>query len=201
MKHLPKEKRDRLILVALGTAACLAAIWYGLVSNQRKSLDGLAKQIVDQKMKVSSAERLVASSADVKKSADVMEAKLQVIEASMASGDMYSWIIQTMTKFCVGRGVDIPQFSREVTADVGILPKFPYRAAIFTVRGSAHFHDLGKFIADFENAFPYVRLQNLEIDPMGSSAASPVANLKAPSDAEKLSFKMEIVTLINPNTR
>jgi Tfp pilus assembly protein PilO len=199
MKHLPKEKRDRLILVVLGTAACLAAVWYGLVNNQRKSLDNIGKQIVDQRMKVTSAERLVGSAAEVKKSADVMEAKLKIIEDGMASGDMYSWIIQTMTKFCAGRGVDIPQFSREVTAEVGILPKFPYRAAIFTVRGSAHFHDLGKLVADFENAFPYTRLQNLEIDPMGNSAASPVANLKTPADAEKLSFKMEIVTLINPN--
>jgi Tfp pilus assembly protein PilO len=201
MKKLPKEKRDRLILVALGTAACLAGVWYGLVSTQRKSLTTLAKQIEEQKMKVSSGERLVASALDVKKNADFMQAKLQTIEDGMASGDMYSWIIQTMTKFSAGRGVEIPQFSREVTAEVGILPKFPYKAAIFTVRGSAYFHDLGKFIADFENAFPYARLQNIEVDPAGSSAASPVANVKTPTDSEKLTFKMEIVTLINPNNR
>lgn len=202
MKNLPKEKRDRLILVALGTGACLVAIWYGLISNQQKSLDEIGKQISEQKMKVTSAERLVASAAEVKKSADVMQAKLQVIEDGMASGDMYSWIIQTMTKFCASRKVDIPQFSREVTADVGILPKFPYRAAIFTVRGSAFFHDLGKFIADFENAFPYIRLQNLEIDPSGSSASNlPGNSTGGVADPEKLSFKMEIVTLINPNTR
>jgi Tfp pilus assembly protein PilO len=201
MKNLPKEKRDRLILVTLGTCACLAAVWYGLITNQRKSLDEIGKQIADQKMKVSSADRLVASAPDVKKKADLMQTKLQVIEDGMASGDMYSWIIQTMTKFCAGRKVEIPQFSREVTADVGILPNFPYKAAIFTVRGSAYFHDLGKFISEFENAFPFIRLQNLEIDPVGGSAASLSAPAGNTSDPEKLSFKMEIVTLINPNTR
>src|SRR4051794_18969285 len=99
MKNLPKEKRDRLILVTLGTAGVLAGIWYGLVTTQCKNLDYLAKTIAEQKVKVTGAERLVASAPEVKKTADVMQAKLQTIEDGMASGDMYSWIIQTMSKF------------------------------------------------------------------------------------------------------
>src|SRR6185436_10702712 len=110
MKNLPKEKRDRLVLVVIGTVVCLAVIWYGLVSNQRKALDELAKKIADEQMKVSSGERLVASATEVKQKADLMQAKLQKIEEGMASGDMYSWIIQTVTKFCAGREVEIPQF-------------------------------------------------------------------------------------------
>jgi len=111
----------------------------------------------------------------------------------MASGDMYAWVIQTVGRFGAERRVDIPQFSREVTTDVGILPKFPYKAAIFNVRGNAYFHDLGQFLADFENSFPYARVQNLELEPGASSAASGT------TDPEKLAFRLEIVTLINPN--
>jgi hypothetical protein len=186
--------------VAVVTIACLAGIWYGLIANQRKSIDRIAKDVAEQRMKVSNAERLVATAAELKKSQEVLQARLQTIEEGMASGDMYSWIIQTMRKFCVGRNVEIPQFSREVTGEVGILPKFPYRAAVFTVRGSAYFHDLGRFIADFENTFPYIRLQNLELDPGGSSAAntSPNGGSQSP-ELEKLAFKMEIVALVNPN--
>jgi hypothetical protein len=70
--------------------------------------------------------------------------------------------------------------------------KFPYRAAVFNVRGTAHYHDFGKFVADFENAYPYMRIQNFELEP---SAAS---NSTAQNDQEKLTFKMEIVALVNP---
>jgi Tfp pilus assembly protein PilO len=193
MKNLPKEKRDRLILIVLGTLMVLIAIWYGLVSAQNKSLAAIHKRTLEQQDKVGSAKRLINSVGDLEKSLEVATEKLRSIEHSMASGDMYSWIILTMNRFRADRNVDIPQFSREVTVDVGVLPKFPYRGALFNVRGSAYFHDLGKFIADFENEFPYLRLQNLELEPAASSSATSTG------DAEKLAFKMEIVTLVNPN--
>jgi hypothetical protein len=102
----------------------------------------------------------------------------------------------TMNRFRADRKVDIPQFSREVTTEIGVFPKFPYKAALFNVRGTAHFHDLGKFIADFENTYPYLRVQNLDLEPAAQTAAT-----SAPTEPEKLSFKMEIVALINPNAQ
>ena len=96
--------------------------------------------------------------------------------------------------YCLGYKVEIPQFSREVTGDVAMLPKFPYRGATFTVKGSAYFHDFGKFLADFENAFPYIRVQNLQLSPMAAPATA-TGEIKM---TEELSFRMELVTLINP---
>ncbi|MEY2409955.1 MAG: hypothetical protein QOF48_2625, partial [Verrucomicrobiota bacterium] len=86
---------------------------------------------------------------------------------------------------------------REVPSDVGLLAKFPYRAAVFHVRGTAFFHDFGRFVADFENTFPYMRIQNIDLEPSSSS----LGDHTNPNDKEKLSFKMEIVTLVNPNSR
>src|SRR5438046_10759600 len=111
----------------------------------------------------------------------------------MGAGDMYAGVIQTGGRFGAERKVDIPQFSREVTTGVGMFAKFPYKAAIFNVRGIAYYHDLGQFLADFENNFPYARIQNLEMEPATGSAASGTA------EPEKLAFRLEIVTLINPN--
>ena len=108
---------------------------------------------------------------------------------------MYSWIIQTINRFRADRKVEIPQFSREVTTEIGVFPKFPYKAALFHVRGTAYFHELGRFIADFENTFPHIRIQNIDMEPATQSAATTTQN----ADPEKLAFKMEIVALINPN--
>jgi len=194
MKNLPKEKRDRLLLIGVGTVIAVVVLWYLVIQTQNKAIERLKTQSVEHKTKVENAQRLLSSTADLQKQLDGSTQELKAIEDSMASGDMYSWIILTINKFRADRKVEIPQFSREVPTEVGVLPKFPYRAALFNVRGTAYFHDFGKFIADFENAFPYIRVQNLELEPLSSGTQT------TPADAEKLAFKMEIVTLVNPTS-
>ena len=75
-------------------------------------------------------------------------------------------------------------------AAVSGFPNFPYKQATLTVAGSAHFHDLGLFLADLENQFPHFRVQNLTLDVENSSQTV------AP---ETLSFKMDIFTLVRLN--
>lgn len=193
MKNLPKEKRDQLILISIGAVACVVALYFFVIKNQQKTQDKIAKTIVDEQNKVDNAQRLIGSVTDIQKKLERSAQELKNIEDTMAYGDMYSWIITTVNKFRADRKVDIPQFSREVPTEVGLLPKFPYHAALFNVRGTAYFHDLGKFLADFENTFPYMRVQNLELEPASSSSATSTG------DNEKLAFRMEIVTLVNPN--
>jgi len=194
MKRLTKERRDRLILVALGTVVCMFTLWYLVIKTQQNVLINARKQAGEEQSKVANAERLVTTTAEIQKKLAVSTEELKSIEDGMASGDMYSWIILTINKFRGERKVDIPQFSREVPTEVGVLPKFPYRAALFNVRGTAYFHDFGKFLADFENSFPYIRVQNLELEPAAGSSATSTG------DPEKLAFKMEVVTLVNPTT-
>ena len=195
MKNLTKDKRDRLIFTGFITLVAVIAIYYLLVRSQQASVEALAKKIAEEKGKVTNGERLVAATAQLKKNLELETKTLTSIEEGMASGDMYAWVIQTVGRFGAERNVDIPQFSREVTTDVGMFPKFPYKAAMFNLRGTAYYHDLGQFLADFENKFPYARIQNLEMEPANGSAAN------ATTDAEKLAFRLELVTLINPNVR
>ena len=192
MKTFSKEKRDKLILVAIMTAGVLAGTWYGLITTQQKAIKSIALQTIEQKGKVEGAKRLIASASDLQNKAAAANAKLRTIEQGMASGDMYSWVILTVNKFRADRKVDIPQFSREVTTEVAVLPRFPYKAALFNLRGTAYFHDLGKFVADFENSFPFLRVQNIELEPASETSATQTP------EAEKLAFKMELVALINP---
>jgi hypothetical protein len=196
MRNLPKEKRNHLILIAIGTIALVTGLWSGLISTMSEGMKEISKQMEEKKTKVTNAQRLVNSTSDLQKGLEDATAKLKVLEEGMASGDMYSWIILKVNKFREERKVDIPQFSREVRTDVVMFPKFPYKAAVFTVRGTAFYHDLGKFIADFENAFPHTYLQNLELEPANSSSATGATGVHP----EMLTFKMEIVTLINPHS-
>lgn len=193
MKNLSKEKRDRLVLVCLGTLAAIAGLYFGVIASQRKSLKDYARKHIEQENKLNSAQRLTGNIPQFQKNLETATESLKAIERSMASGDMYSWIILTINTFKENYRVDIPQFSREIPMEIGMFPKFPYRAAAFHLRGTAYYHDFGKFVADFENAFPYMRIQNIELEPPTMSSAN------APSDQEKLTFKMEVVALVNPN--
>lgn len=192
MKNLPKEKRDRLILVFLGTCAILVGLYFGPISIQQKSLEAMTKRRDAQETKLKDGQRLASSVPQIQQDLEAATGRLKAIEATMPSGDMYSWVILTVNTFKENYKVEIPQFSREVSAEVGMYARYPYRVAIFNLRGTAHFHDFGRFVADFENTFPYMRIQNIELDP------SSVTGANLQSDEEKLAFKMEIVTPINP---
>ncbi len=205
MKNLPKEKRDRLILTCLGTVFVLLAMWYGMIGSQKKRLVTLSQRSIEERSRVDNAHRLVGSVKQIEERLATAAAQVEGIEETMATGDKYSWIILIVNKFRSAYNVDIPQFSREVTGEVGLLPNFPYKAATFTIRGSAYFHDFGRFLADFENQFPYLRVQNLEIEPAatttGSASGPGAGTVPSGGDTEKLSFRMEIVALINPTGR
>ena len=192
MRKLPKEKRERLLLVGIGTVVCLVGIWYGFVHIQQARLERIAKDIAENETKLSTAERLITSTVQLQEQLSDVTRRLEGIEDSMASGDMYSWVIQTVSKFRADRKVDIPQFSREVPAEVGPLAGFPYKAVLFNLRGTAYFQDLGAFLADFENEFPYLRVQNLELEPASNSNATNIG------ENEKLAFRLELVALVHP---
>jgi hypothetical protein len=195
MKSLPKDKRDKIIAIAIGTVLAVGAICYLLIGTQRGVLKKRASQITAAQKEVDFAQRLVSQSEKIELEMESAEKRLEQIEGNMVSGDMYSWIIKTMNRFLVSHRVDIPTFTAPGLGGVGTFPEaqFPYKAATFAISGTAHFHEFGRFVAEFENQFPCARVQNLQLEPLGTLAA------KADS-AEKTTFKLEIVALIKPAT-
>jgi hypothetical protein len=193
MSKLPKDKRDKIILVGMGTVAAVVAIYFALINVQRQAFNEVKKKHTDATDNVTRGNATIKTAATVESEFKQVNDKMKVCEANMAPPtDMLSWLTQLLNEFRLGHNVDIPQFSRETPTEVGTFPKFPYRAAVFTVRGSAFYHDFGKFLADFENKYPYIRVQNIELEPLSHEASTSAAM------REKLSFKMELLTLVRP---
>ena len=192
MSKLSKDKRDKIILVGIITAAVSAAIWLLVIKSQNETLKSVRAEVVKSRDQLKRGQTTLTTQAQINAGFESAAQKLKQREGTMAApNDMYSWLIQTLNSFRLGYKVEIPQFGRELPSEVGTFPKFPYRAAVFNVRGSAYYHDFGKFLADFENAFPYIRVQNVDLDSGGDSSGSRDAG-------EKLSFKMELLTLVRP---
>ena len=197
MRHLPKDKRNRLILVILITMILLAGLWFGLIGYQQKRLQELAERKSTVQTKLDKFEQVVKNADFVESETAIATKRLTELEEDMVTGDPYAWMYSKMKEFKGAyKLVDMPILA--ISGDqkgepVSLLPKFPYKQVRFTVGGTAFYHDLGRFIADFENHFPMFRVLNLDL-----TQAPMQADTDKEKDKEKLSFKMEIIPLVKP---
>jgi Tfp pilus assembly protein PilO len=189
MKISPK-KRNQLIFTIIGIVIVLGLAWFGLVGWQQGRLKAINDQTttaLDNEKKMQQATKFADK---VKAELDTVQQQLNRSEADMGSGDLYVWAVTMVKDFKVAYPhIDIPQLSTPEVSDCNLISKFPYRQATISINGTAFFHDLGKFIADFENRYPHARVQNLDL--------SPASGAERDNEHEKLAFHMEIVALVN----
>lgn len=190
MKHLSKEKKQHLLLVVIGTVGVLVGIWFGLISWQQGRIAKLTSERDATRIELDGMTDTLKRSEKIAEELTFEKERLAEAESQMASGDLYAWIINTVRGFKARHArVDIPQYSTILVGNTTLLPKFPYKQATLTVAGRAYYHDLGNFIADFENEFPYIRVQNLELEPAQSADGGY---------SEMLAFRMDLIALVKP---
>ncbi|MCX6896621.1 MAG: hypothetical protein NTZ16_14245 [Verrucomicrobia bacterium] len=186
---LSADKRNKLIVVAILTAVVIGVLWYYLIGALNAKIEEFKEKQAtaeEQRKKIDTATR---NSVQIENNLNAAAEKLATIKQEMASGDLYSWMYTTSKNFNRSYHVDIPQFSTVETAENNLIPQFPYKQVKISVNGSAYFHDFGRFLSDFENHFPHIRVENLTLEP----ATGP----EQASDREKLAFRMEIIALVN----
>ena len=191
LTRLPREKRNQLIGVVVGTVAIIAGIYFLLIQHQKENLVHLAQKKVEVLTNQQRVLDAVHRAAQIEADMNGARKELAVAEADIASGDLYSWVINTLRTFKGKHKVNIPQFNPiGATTEVNLLPNFPYKQATLSLAGTAHFHDFGLFLADLENQFPHIRVLNLNLELNQSPAAE---------DQETVSFRLDIVTLVKTN--
>jgi Tfp pilus assembly protein PilO len=201
-KKLPKEKKERLIAVCLGTGLLLALLNFFLIGFQQDRLAELERAISDRKDKVAKADQMVRMSARIAEKLEQTRKAVQEQEALMPSLDQYRWVVETIPPFMHARNVQFEECTpKPKVQNVTLLPKFStYKTAAFTIKASATFHDFGKFLAEFENQYQYVTIENLKIRPVGSRAGKlSTHRIPLNDDPEQphvLEFDMQVVCLI-----
>ena len=210
MNKLSKDKRDKLILVCIAAVAVAGVLYTFVLGSQKDKLGAIQSQITGAQSKLAKAEAAL-------KSADVIEARLaenkkliDVKQEKMApQGQYYYWFLKLVDQFRKDEKLDsgfIVDITMPEFVDAGMLPKFPYKAAVFGLRVNGQFHDVGRFIANLENAFPYFRVQNIQLSPAPKTANTPVpvaigsltTPLEPPQPETKLIAELKVVTLIKP---
>lgn len=191
MTKLTKNQRDQLIVVSIGAVAAMAALWFFVVAAQEKELAATNRKSADMRTKLSgAAEKLRQAdkvSAALTNSLDVLAQR----EADFApEHEPLYWMTEKLTKFVLPasdvhryKSASILDIKAPEITDKGVITSFPYKWARFHIVGQGFYHDFGKFIADFENHFPYFRIENLDVSIPGVR-----------ENAETLSYNFDIVT-------
>ena len=189
MKRLPPAKRNQLIGVVAATAVTLFRVFYFLIDPQKEQNRKLGEKIRTENDKLKSIKTSIRESERISNDLANVAFQLDRAEADVASGDVYAWTYETIRHFKSTYHVDIPSLSSPEIKDSELLASFPYRQVKVTLSGTGFYHDIGKFLADFENNYPHMRVCNLTIEPANT-----------PGTPERLNFRVDVVALIKPNS-
>jgi Tfp pilus assembly protein PilO len=190
---ISKEKRNQLIILSVIAVLVLVGIWYLLIRGQNVALAQISGKIAQARENQRRMVQTMKAADRISEDFEAAAEKMTVIEKGMATGDYYSWMYNTIKEFKNSYRVEIPQFSTVDVGDCSLIYKFPYKQVRMTISGSAFYHDFGRFIADFENHFPHMRLQNLELSSGATRGNS------TDREREKLSFRVDVIALAKPN--
>lgn len=211
MSKLSKEKQTQLALIAFGTVAVAALIWYFFVSIPSAGLQKLQQDIFDLEEKTRRAEFRIRRASTVASELAALEKQIGEVETHMIPYEQLNgkkWLLDTLTRFIQTNEHEVipTRLSNDpVTGNEFVtLPKFAYSGALYEVELRAFYHDFGRFLADLETSFPYLRIHNLQLAPIAtpSAVAGPSADLPDELlnsvDREQLRVSMKLVVLFKP---
>lgn len=211
MNKLSKEKRDKLILVSLGTLVVCAVYWYFVISAQgasqlkyQQDIRDVQDKIYKAELRIKRASLIETELAELKEKVAAVEAELMPIEQLNAN----KWMLDKLNNFITNRPHAVKLTRLVQTPLTGkqflLLPKFAYAAAAYDADVQAFYHDFGKFLADFENHFSYLRLQDFTLWPIATPSAATGRDtgvsdeLPEGDGLEQLKATVRIVALYKP---
>ena len=188
MKRLPAAKRNQLIVVILATLGLIGLVYFLLINPQNEKNRGLATSIGTETVRLQQIKTTIKQMEATASALADLTQQLNHAEEDVASGDLYAWTYDVIRRFKASYHLEIANPGQPAQSECDLVGGFPYKQIRFSLTGTAYYHDLGKFVSDFENKFPHCRVLNLSIDPGGNSTTG----------GEHLNFRMDIVALVKP---
>jgi hypothetical protein len=205
---LSKDKRDRVVLTCLAAVGVAGALYTFVLGAQKDTLATLDRQLLAARDKLGKAERLIQHrpilEADYQSTKTVLTARE---EHMSPEGQYYYWFLKLIEQFREDERL-APEFIMDITPqpefiEAGLVPNFPFKAASFGLRLNGRFHDVGRFIANLENEFPYFRIQNIKMVPQKApfpGVASPKQPVIGSGTTDSIIVELRVVTLIRGGT-
>jgi hypothetical protein len=212
MNKLSKEKRDRIILILIGGVGVAAGIWYFIMGPQKAAISDYRDRIEHTQEKLLRAERLTRRDLQIRADLEELRAKISAAEGQMIPAEQVEvsgkkWLLDQLNAFTQNRyDLTLRNLSDPTVGKQFLhLPGMVYSAAAYRVDLHGHYHEFGRFLADFENSFPYLSIQNLQVSPIATPMGAQTGfvdrlegGFQNADDREKLIVSMRIVLLFRP---
>jgi hypothetical protein len=183
--------------VIMVTLAVSWGLWQFVITTRSVRLSAQRVKLDKQQSQLGQAVDWIERAQSVERELTEALAGLAQVEEGLAGrADPYAWsyliLDQIRRKNPALSRLDVA--GKPAVGPVRMLAGFPYEATTFTVVGLGYYHDFGQFLADFENEYPFFRVENIELTPQSSMAdAAPTLD-----EREMLNLKFDVVALLKP---
>jgi hypothetical protein len=191
MSRRTRASRQRVVQAVALSLSVLGVIYGLLVHPQQAELRESRREMADLALEADRARGATLMAEMARMDMNAASNKLALIESSMASGDVYLWTVKAFEKYQRMHDIRFNAIDRPEIVKTGSLPAVPYQTARVVVSGHATYHQFGRFLADFENAYPFARLEDLEL-------TAPLFNRTHDEESERLQFILRVALLIKP---
>ena len=201
MTKLSKEKRDKLMLTCIGAGGIVAVLYFLIITDQKAEIAELQSKIVALRSKRDTSDKQTKRSGQAQADLDAARKLLTEKQTDMPrEGEDHVWFFRIMDDYRRKYDLDVVEIKNPYSIDPGVLPKFQFKAVALDVIMAGSYADFGRFLADFENTYPYMRVQIVSVTPefrTTGPATRAGESAGAQGDAtDKLRFNYKVIALI-----
>jgi len=199
MNSWPPGTRNRLIFVLLVGVGVLLCGWFMLIAPLQARLKVQKGKADLARMQLQLAQTGQDQGPHYRKLLAERRAEMENLEFLMAdeSGSgLLGWEFSTLVPYFNLYNIVHLGWENPTLTDVDLPPDVPYRMATFGVSGQAHYHAFGRFLAAFENGYPFVKIKSVSLQSLTPGIGGVVRGM---DDLEQLRFRLEYQVLTKTN--
>jgi Tfp pilus assembly protein PilO len=166
---LPKDKLQKVILVAIVSLTVVGVAGYFCVGTPLATLTAKRREIAELAPKVHEAEESVKQEVKSGAARDQLKAFVEAQQARMVTGDPFSWVVRELSLLAEKHPVHV--LAMRPGSAPGQVLNSRYASFVIHIEADGGYDQLGIFIRDLENSFPTATMRSLQLTP-GDSVRS-----------------------------
>ena len=187
---MDQDRRNRLLLVVLMTLLGVVVVYYGVISPLSYQLRQEATRLADEQRKLSGLQQQLVHMERFMEEAAKQKELLADWKGRVPEGVVVRWYLERVLEIAREDGITSPDIKTPSILSPGEKGDLGYGRVSVGVVGIGCYGQLGKFVADFENTFPFTEVQTLKLE-MGSAGGG----LYTEPDPEVLGLSMSVESL------
>lgn len=161
LNQVPKEKRQKIILVCIVTLCTVAGVVQAYVLKNWAAMNEANSRIANFTDQIQQAEDNARNSAqDVARRAQVMTF-VETQQAAMIAGDPFAWVVREISLLAEQHPVRVDGLRSNGKGVAVGRSKCPTYTARIEITGG--YDEIGAFIRDLENKFPAGEIRSLSV--------------------------------------